>query len=252
MKMNMKLMSTLRRLENKAVSAPELNRYFRTKSLDDLLLTLRRCKRDGYFVFETILSAEYEEWQHSRREVLLRTDGLKPVDPFGLLQRDTYGLGVEVNSPLSETQIIEVISKLPPEMAERYLRFKLHSIDESKLYELIASRVKAKSIDEDEFYDRVEYNGLVADGSEITYNGERIKMGFQHRQVVRVFIDKEGKACTLEDFTDHVAGVFTRGSYPNIHHTLRNLIYEVRNELKAVIGKDPISNSNSDGWYLDI
>lgn len=86
----MEVATLIRRLENKTLSKHKLGRYFGTKSLEDLLLNLRKLRRDGYFNFEVMLSSEYFDREQAHRDVLLRTDVLEHYDPFSTMQRDTY------------------------------------------------------------------------------------------------------------------------------------------------------------------
>jgi hypothetical protein len=249
----MELAALLRRLEGKVLSGHELGRYLGTKSLDELLLTLHQLTREDYFKYEITLSKEYFDRQKAHRSVLYRRDVLvNAANPFGVLDWDTNGISVKSEAPLSDAETIDVIRKLPDDMAERYLQFKLRNIGQEKLYKYVAAQQKAHGADEDDFYDRVEHHGLVVNGSKVTYDGEPIKMGFQHRQALRVFIGKEGRVCSYDDFTDDVAGIFRRQNYRNINHTIRNLIYEIRIEIKTATNKNLIANSSSDGWYLDI
>lgn len=245
--MKMELSPTFYRLENKTKSARELARYVGAKSPSELLLTLRRLSREGYLKFEVMLSGEYYEQDSAHTKLLLRADVLTHPDPFGALQRDVYGLGVKSETVLSEKEILEVMGKLPIDVAERYLKLRLRSMDKEKLHGLI----KSTGADKDEYADRVEYNGLVADGAEITYYGEPIEMGFQHRQAVRLLLKKQGGLCSKGDFTKNV-DIFTGDSYSDIDATLRNLLYELRKKLTAVIGKNCIKNTPSEGWYLKI
>lgn len=242
----------LRHLENRVVSEDELRRYLNTESLNDLLLTLRYLEREGYFNAEVMLSAKYRSWARDRHRLLLQADALNPPDPFGVMRQAIYGLSVECEAPLTRAEVNEVIRALSNDMAERYLQFKLSNINQEKLLDYVEMGVKSRGADKDEFYGRVEYRGLVVNGPKVTFNGEPIKMGLQHRQALRIFIDKEGRVCSYEDFTDDSAGIFTRKSYPNLKHTVRNLIYELRKALEAATEKVVIENSNSDGWCLNI
>ena len=247
----MELSALVRRLDGKVVSEGKLSRYFGTKSLDELLLTLRRLARDDYFKFEVMLSAEYFAWADARRTVVLRTDVLvNAPDPFGALQQDPHGLSVKSGRPLSEIEIIEVVRGLPNDLAKRYVQFKLVGIDQERLQGFVEEQLKLRGGDEDEFYDRVEYNGLAIDGVKVTYNGETIDgLGFQHRQALRLLIKKKGKLCYKDEFTHAEAGIYN--TQPT-DHALRNLVHEVRKALKPVTGLDCIKNTPGEGWSLRI
>lgn len=130
-----------------------------------------------------------------------------------------------------------------------YGRFKLNGI-KPELYELIKAQQKARGADEDEFYDRVEYNDLVVDGVEVAYKDAPIDgLGFQHRQALRLLINKKGKLCFKDEFTNPEAGIFN--SSPR-DHALRNLIYEIRKALRAVVGQNCIISTPGEGWSLKL
>lgn len=248
--MEMGMPALQRQLENKWLTDRQLGRYFATNSPGDLLMELRRLRRKGVFQFEVMLSQGYYDREKSRRDVILRTDVFKPVDVLGrVFERDTYGISVESDTPLSENEIIKLFMYLPPDLAERYLRFKLTNINQN-LFEQIIARHKTRGGDDD-FYDRIEYRSLVADGSMISYNDEPIAMGFQHRQVVRILIEKQGKLCTKDEFTES-PDVFTGENYPDIDITLRKLVADVHRKLRSVVGKNCIKNVPSEGWLLEL
>lgn len=249
----MNMEAATRRLNNKIVSASELNRYFGTKSVDELLQELRRLVWNGYLKFEVRLSVEYFNWQKARHDVISADDinyganlGYEP-----LLKRDTYGLTIDSPKPLENEEIVEVIRKLPASLTHQYMRFRLWDIDLEELLKLITKREK---LDKDEFYDRVEYNGLVADGAEIRYHGEPIRMSFRHRQVVRLLLNKQGGLCYRDEFTDRHASILKHPAayYKDVNETLRKIIAEVRKELALVIEKDCIENDPSEGWRLKL
>lgn len=198
MKMLMKPMTLLRRLENKVISVRELSRYLGTKSLDDLLLTLRRLAHEDYCGYDVTLCAEYFEWQRAHRDVIFENDILYPFDYTykAMRERDTYGLSVKANKPLAEKEVAEIIQKLPPDLAEKHLRFKLTNIDQEKLYEFVMTQQKTSSTNKDEYYDRIKHNGLVVDGVEVTYNDEPVATSFQHRQTLRLLMKKKESCAT--------------------------------------------------------
>ncbi|MBX6334738.1 hypothetical protein IRY61_05395 [Candidatus Saccharibacteria bacterium] len=255
----MKITKPLNGLTNKIVSKRELARYFDTDTIDELLLALREGASRGYFDFQVLFSKEYLVWSAARQELLRRADTFDGDDKGYTatlrIERETYGLdGLFLRSggdrQLNDAEIVAVTRKLPSDLVERYLRFKLSNIDKKKVYELVANQQKVRGAD-DEFYDRVEYNGLVADGTEITYNGEPITMSFQHRQVVRLLLKKRGELCYKDEFTDNV-DIFARANYPNPNKTLAKLVAAVHDELRAVVRKDCIVNVPKEGWKLVI
>ncbi len=242
----MNLIAAIHRLDNTVVSVNELDRYFGTKSLDELLQKLRQLAWDGYFELEVTLSTEYFAWQSSHRDLIYGNDIIPPFDYAyrSLRERDTHGLSISSVKPLTDEQISEVLQKLPANLANQYLRFKLWDVNSESLLELITSQQNIRGADPDEFYDRVEHNGLVADGSDITYKGKQVILGFQHRQVLRMLLEKKGKLCTKDEFTGN-PDIFTDDSYPNIKATLRKLISALRTELKPTVGINCIKNTPS-------
>lgn len=244
----MNVETAVRRLNNKVVSVNELNRYFGTKSVDGLLWKLQQLARDDYLKFEVSLDAEYFGWQKDHRNVIMSNDINNGTDLGyeSLLKRDTNGLRINSSKPLKSEELVEVIQKLPTNLINQYMRFRLWDIDPDGVMKSIGERQKA---DSDEFYDRVEYNGLVVDGVEVTYDDKPISTAFQHRQALRLLIKKRGKLCFKDEFIDTDAGIFNE---PPTDHALRNLIYEVRVALRTVTDRAYIKNTPKEGWSLKI
>lgn len=233
-----------RRLENKEVSARDLSRYLGAKSLEDLLVTLRRLAYSDYFEYEVMLSEEYFDWQQAHRNVIFGND---IVDDIGYAHKlDTYRLTVKAETPLSEEEVIDIVKKLPTDLAKQYFIFRLRDIDSEKLAKLFVVQHGS----DDEFEDRVEYNGLIVDGVEVTYNGESVDgLGFQHRQALRLLAKKGGRLCFKDEFKGAEAGIF---EHEPSEHALRNLIYEVRKALRRVTSANCIKNTPGEGWSLTI
>lgn len=249
----MNLQDAIYRLEDKAVSVNELARCFDTKSLDELLQKLQRLSWADYFKLEVSLSPEYFKWQSSHRELIFGNEIVESFDyAYRVMrERDTYGLSVSTVKPLTDEEISEVARKLPTEIANQYLRFKLQDISVEALLVELSKGHNMHNTDGDEFYDRIEYKGLAADGSEITYKGKPVVMGFQHRQVLRMLLERQGKLCTKDELTDN-QDIFTKDDYPNLDTTLRKLIGAVRRVLTGTIGFNCIKNIPSEGWYLEL
>lgn len=134
----------------------------------------------------------------------IRSDILIPIHPDIVIP--VYRLNISeakiINkTPLSETEIIDALSTLPYDMAEKYLRFKLINLNYKKLREIV--KAKNTSAVKDEAYDRLEYNGLVAKGTRITYLGQPIYLGFQQRQVLRVFLDRPEQLISPDIFINN-------------------------------------------------
>jgi hypothetical protein len=248
MNMKMNILAVLpSKIQNKAKTRFELQRYFGAKSIESLIIILQRGQSNGYFTFDVTLSPEYYAQQRDKYDVLSgKTDSYTPTEFLGMA---AYGLRKETNKPLTKAEVREFISDSSSDMTEQYLLFTLRNIDYKKLGEIV--RPKSKQTDKDEDYDRVEYRGLVAQGASITYLNSPIYMSFQHRQVVRLLLSRNGELCTKDMFTGNV-DIFTRDHYPDIFATLRKLIAEVRAELKMVTKNNCIKPVQKDGWYLDL
>ncbi|MCA9332131.1 hypothetical protein KC968_04305 [Candidatus Saccharibacteria bacterium] len=248
--MNMNLRSILpRKIQNKAVSKYELDRYFQTNSIEQLVDILQQGERAGLFSFDVTISAEYLDWREARRKLLYPPElgidlGFAQPVPYGL-----YELSSKIKNakPLNRMELKRVVTNIPHNTLEQYLRFRLYGIDYKKLHNEVNSKIH--HTDKDEDYDKLEYNGLMAMGAEITYLNEPIYMSFQHRQVVRLLLSKNGKLCTKDEFTENV-DIFTGDDYHDINATLRKLISAVRLELKTVIKNDCIKAIPEEGWYL--
>jgi len=186
----MKMNSIPYGVKNKLLSKRELDRYFTPGSLDELIFTLREYARIGYLRFEVILSSDYFKWEQAHRDVMLNADALLPIDPFFVAQKSTHGLypphdKAKSESPLSRAEINNVISKLPNDMAEKYLQFKLTDVDREKLRSIVAARPIVK----DEDSEPLEYAGLRIYDTEVTYLDEPIKLAYKERHVLRVFME---------------------------------------------------------------
>ena len=81
------------RLVNKFVLKRELDPYFAVDTLEQLIMVLRKLKRQGYLNFDVQIKSDYFAWQRSRTDLKLQADILNHPDPFGMMYRDEYGLG---------------------------------------------------------------------------------------------------------------------------------------------------------------
>lgn len=254
--MDMKLNCPPQSLENRSVRKHELDKYFINTSLEHLVRVLAHMRRIGCLDYEITLDKAYVEMLKNRDAVLTRSDVLvNAPKPLGDYVNDEYGLGslhrkISSSEPLSDSDVMLISSKLPSEMKENMLSFKLTNIDWEALEELI-SDYPANSTEEDAL-DKVEYNGLVVDGAVVSYKGKIINVGYQHRQVIRMLVEQQGGICTKDDFMDDYVGIFNRDNYANVEITLRKLISAVRNDLKTATGKDCITNIPSEGWRLSL
>jgi hypothetical protein len=134
----MKLTASPLAIKDRFVPWAIIAQYFDAHSLHALVLALWRHRRSGYFAYDVTLSAEYIDWEDTRRSVVLRTDVLEPIDPFGALKIGKYRLNhlyskILNKTPFTDDEINEVIEKLPADMAERYLLFRITNIDQDSI-----------------------------------------------------------------------------------------------------------------------
>ncbi|HKU18006.1 MAG TPA: hypothetical protein VJP80_01920 [Candidatus Saccharimonadales bacterium] len=97
----------------------------------------------------------------------------------------------------------------------------------------------------------LRYNGLVIKGTEVTYLGQPIYLGFQQLQVLRVFMKKPEVLRTKEVFKED-PDVFAGDDYSDVDETLGKLVPALHAKLRKVIGKKCIYNVPKNGWLLRI
>ncbi len=240
-------------VKNKLLSKRELDRYFTAGSLDELIFVLREYARRGYLDFEITLSPDYFKWEQAHRDVMLNADALLPMEPFFIAQRTTHGLYAPDDkardaSPLSRTEINEVIRKLPNDMAEKYLRFKLTNINRERLSELVAPR----PVQQDEDIEPLKYAGLRIYDTEVTYLGEPIRLAYKERHLLRVFMENAENLLTASKFLRDPE-IFNEGKdYINPQRYVSQLISSVRLKLVKIVKQPCIVNENKEGWKLVI
>lgn len=248
--MKLKLLSVPpSKIQNRVVSKYELERYFGTGSIDNLILALRQGKRDGYFNFEITVSPEYLAWEKDHQKLMLREDVLRPIYPnFSLHVYRLYlpESKIKNKTPLSDEEIRGVIRELPQDMAEKYMRFKLRNIDYNKLREIVKPKERKAS----KYYEKLEYNGLVDDGTATTYLGQPVYLSSQHRRVLRMFMGQPNKLIYRETFIDDPE--ILPKEYDDVYKTLGKLIPAVHKELRTVIRQRCILSTPTEGWTLKI
>lgn len=251
----MNLKAQIKHIEGKSLAWRRLAVLFKEESIYELIKALRIYSRKGYFEYEVKISSGYYDWINARRDIKFRTDVFKSShDWVSQFYRDPYSLSIKSELPLSEKEINEVVEKLPPDVAEKYLLFSLTYKNQDKFMKLVSSLLDENSADEDILYPPVQYRGLEIVGEEISFNKTPIEMGYHHRQAMRIFIEKKDEPCDYEDFKDDEAEIFIKSirEYANINHTIRGLIYDLRTELNDATGKRLIEKHEKGGWYLDI
>lgn len=253
----MKLTQPLIKLESKTSSVYELERYFDVGSLEELIVALRKYSRDQYFEYEIILSPEYIAREDSRRTVLLRSDRLNPVDPFGVMQRDSNHLDalypkIREGLALSEMEIIKVIENLPIDLARDYLQFRLKNIDTEKIRKSLLSETPT---DKKEDIEVLRYKGLTLTGANVEYLSTPIEIRAQLREILRVFLKNPNTLLTYDDFTDVLTDIFDPNKpSSNQRENLSKYISRLHTTLRSAdaVGKRCIFNEHKEGWLLRI
>lgn len=251
MKMQMKLLAAPpTKIQNKTLSKYELDRYFQADSVESLIVTLQKGELVGLFNFDVYLSADYIDWVKDKHKLLnpptLGAD-LGFAKPYKL-----YDLSHKIQNgeALNEEEVRRIVAELPHGTAERYLRFRLRNIDYEELRNCLPT--KKSGAHNDKYYERIEHNGLAVAGARVTYLGRPIHLGFQHRQVVRVFLQHPNAIVAPDIFTTDPDIFNPNKEYGDTRETLGKLIPAVHQKLQAVIGKKCIFNEPNEGWRLNI
>lgn len=240
-------------IQDKYVPWTIIAQYFDASSIHELLLAMSRHRRAGYYDYAIRLSPKYIDWEDAEYARRFRTDVLEPIDPFGVLKLGRYRLNslydkIRSGTPLTENELDDVLDKLPIEMTERYLLFQVTDVDVDRIAEIVAPR----PVEPDAEFVTVAYRGLESSGSVITFRGKKLVMPFQHRQVVRLLIERKGGLCTEDEFLDRYASIFEGDNYADPHRTLVQLMSAVRLKLKAAVGYNCIENTRGEGWSLNL
>ena len=253
MKMDIKLLTIPpKKIVNKYVSSRELKRYFGDSPVEALVVALRQGLSEGLFGFDITLDPDYIEWGEAWHKAQF------PVDfsgsDLGYVRSLRYkfeDLSYKIISgeSLSENEIQRIIGELPRDITEKYLRFRLCSLDYDKLKKIVSPKKKSHKKDT---YVRIERDGLVIDGATVFYNDKLIDMGFQHRQVLRVLLEHYDHLVEHDTFINN-RDIFSKEDYKkDLKERIGQIISEVHNKLRIAIGEDCISNTQSEGWTLKI
>lgn len=252
------LLSRLQKFSTKVASKSlpkrDLEIYIGAYSMDNLRRWLNLYSRQGYFKIEVSLSSEYFKMQQDHCDIQLRADVLKHCDPFGALQRDPYGLTVKADMPLSETQIIEVIDKLPQDLAQQYLEFKFSKINVDKINEyLVANPIAAHHPTIFKGHKLFSHDGMVATDVGFTYNGDPFSLNPQYERVLLVLLRNYNNWCYLDDFTAPEDSIFRDKTHKDIDSSIRKTISATHLQLIDVVGYECIFNNPSLGsWKLKL
>lgn len=238
------------KIQNRAVTKYELERYFHASSVESLIAVLRECELIRLFSFDILISTEYIDQEESKHRIVAPAEfgvDLGYANPYKL-----YDLSNKIKNgnALNEIEIKRVIVELRQETLGKYLRFRLYNID----YQELRSHVRPKSrvINKDEDYEYITYNGLTARGARITYHGTPVHLAFQHRQVVRTFLKRPDTLLAPDIFMDDPDIFDPDKYYNNARDTLSKLIPAVHKKLREVIGKECVFNEPNEGWRLKI
>ncbi len=253
MTMNMKmLIIPPKKLVNRYVSSQELARYFGNNSAEALVISLRQGRQDGLFRFSITLDPEYVDWGEAKHKAQF------PVDfhgaDLGFVRVPRYkfeNLSSKIieGEALSEDEIQKVISELPHDIMEKFLRFKLSNLDYDALKDITPKNKPRRKKDT---YTRIEREGLMIDETEVSYNGRPISLGFQHRQVLQVLLVHYGKLVAHDLFTNN-RDIFPKDVYKkDLNVRIAQIISELNKKLATIVGQNCIENTSSEGWTLKI
>ena len=131
-------------LEGRAIDSDELNHYFATEHIDDLINALYGYEKGGYFKLDITLSTGYISRERTHARMIDRTDVNGSSDY--ILPKKNYGLGkllpkVEAQASLTPVEVDYLIDKLPRDKVEQYLRFKLTDINKQKFQDELADHI---------------------------------------------------------------------------------------------------------------
>jgi hypothetical protein len=117
------------KIEGRVIKADELNQYFGTDQIGDLVAALAEYEKDKYFAVDIKLSPDYLKQERHKAD---RADVSGPWH-----YDETYGLGrlfekVDTQSPLTAADVDYLTGKLPPTKAEQYIQFRLNRINKQK------------------------------------------------------------------------------------------------------------------------
>ena len=241
-----------KRLVNKSVSSREFEKYFGNNSAEALVVALRQGRQKGLFEFSITLDPEYIKWGEAKYRALF------PIDyhgaDLGYARPQRYKLEdmsekIANGEVLTESEVQKVISELPHDIMEKYLRFKLSNLDYEALEDITPKRKRSVRKDT---HTRIERDGLVIDGVQVSYHGKPINIGFQQRQVLQVLLERYGKLVTHDVFTNNL-DIFPKENYKkDLNVRIGQLISELHKKLKATIGESCIDNTSREGWTLKI
>lgn len=131
-------------LDGRAIDVDELNHYFATENIDDLVNTLYDYEKGGYFKLDITLRTGYINKERAHAKMIDRADVNGSSDY--ILPKKNYGLGkllpkVEAQVSLTPVEVDYIIDKLSRAKVEQYLRFKLTDINKQKFQDELADHI---------------------------------------------------------------------------------------------------------------
>lgn len=234
-----------------------LQYYFDIDTFDELLLSMRKLKAEGYVDFEVYIDAEYMEHVNNRMDVLTHRNLRSNNIPSFFYEPNIHKIGalyskIREKSSLTRQDVNLAAANLPNEMLYKYVKFKIIKIDPSKLSGVMPldqtrrKRTRAST-------SSVAYKGLVCDGPDVKYHGTFISMSYQDRAILRALMGRPGLYISHDELADNAMypDIFQKDNYPDIKQTCAKSISRLHSKLKPVTGKC-IHNSPNDGWKIEL
>jgi len=240
------------KIQGKLVTKRELDKYFGTKSIYQLIEVLQYGKELGYFSVELLIEDLNRSKSDGYTKLIRNVYPVYESSYVGASPNQEYTLPASIKAGvvLNKKEIGVIITRLSEHSLETHLRFKLSAINYDELRKIIKPKKTRKN--KDDGYRRAEWDGFVVDGSEASYLGEKILLGFQQRQILRILIKYKGKLVAPDIFTNN-RDIFTKNQYKSdINHLLAQHISATHKKVKAVVHKDCIMNEPNEGWKLEI
>ncbi len=234
----------------------DLDRYMKTNSIQELYSSLCDYRQQKLFDFEVRLNLDYIA-QEEALELLKLRSIITPIGPRWAYRQNSHGLvgfyeNIKTGKALSEEAIIKVIEKLPSDLSERYLQFKLINVDWDGLRTYINNQIISKNIKRYDKFSDSKYKNLIISGTGVSYKGRPFFLRNGHMQALRILLDNGKSTSTYDDFLDSSSGVFKHKNLKKPERTLVKLISELRRELYPIIGYDCIANDYENGWHLEL
>jgi len=240
----------------KSLLKADLDRYMKTNLIQVLYSSLCDYRQQKLFDFEVRLSLDYIAQEDALEQLKLKSI-ITPIGPRWVYQQNSHGLvglyeNIKTGNALSEKEIIKIIEKLPSDLSERYLQFKLINVDWDRLKAYINSQLISKNIKRYDKFSDSKYKNLTISGTKISYKGRPFFLRNGHMQALRILLNNGKSISTYDEFLEDSSGVFKHKNLKKPERTLVKLISELRKELYSIIGYDCIVNDYENGWHLEL